>query len=175
MKKIWAEIITLFMCIAFVGCSSTMPQTSSSNIATPSEVRENSSQNSTEDVSSSVVKDLPSSNYKDMGKGTLVIATEGGTSENGKTPVIFLDSGESHSYAIGIHVRDFDGSKLSYVYADGYLISKEQYADEDSSVRVKDDRLAVGMHKIEIVQYDIDKPDGKMITYKSASYEVKSK
>lgn len=175
MKKLLAGILALFMCISFVGCSSTISQTGNSNIVTSSEVSENSDQSSTADISSSVAKDLPNDNYKDIGKGTLVIATEGGASENGKAPVIFLDSGESHSYAIGIHVRDFDGSKPSYVYADGYLISKEQYANEDSSVRVKDDRLAVGIHKIEIVQYDSDKPDGKMITYKSASYEVKSK
>lgn len=170
MSKIWAGILALLLCTSFVGCSSGKTMTSSSS-ATSSVITESSGQSPV----SSTSKDLPDSNYKDIGKGTFEISTPGGTSENGKTPAIFLDSGKLYNYEIGVHVRDFDGSKLSYVYIDGYLTSKEQYADEDSSIIAKSDRLTVGKHKVEVVQYETDKPNGKMVTYKSASYEVKSK
>lgn len=173
MKKIYVGILTLFLCVSFIGCSSSSLTTSSRN-AILSESAKNSSQNSNSGSISSASKDLPNGSYKDIGKGTMYISTPSGTSEGGNIPVIFANKNGA-LIQIGIDTRDFDGSKLSYVYVDGILNTKEQYGDGQSSINLVESLLSVRNHKVEVAQYDTDKPDGKMVTYKSASYEVKSK
>jgi len=76
---------------------------------------------------------------------------------------------------IGVDAFEFDGGKLSYIYVDGIQNAKEQLADTQTSINLKEDALKVGTHKVEVVQFENDKPDGKAITYKVASYEVKEK
>ncbi|HEX3038147.1 MAG TPA: hypothetical protein VHO94_04040 [Oscillospiraceae bacterium] len=123
---------------------------------------------------SSAAKDLLERNYKDTGIGTIYIATPSGTSESGKVPVLFV-SKSAAAVQIGISVQKFNGSKLSYVYVDGKLNTKKQYATTDTSIGLGGDMISVGKHKVEVLQYDNDQPSGKAVTYKSASYEVKPK
>jgi len=122
---------------------------------------------------SSATESLPEGNYKETGKGTMIISSSSGTSENGNVPIIFADKGDSEG--LGISVRGFDGSKLSYVYADKILITKEQYGDTDTSIYLQDSAMSVGKHEIEVVQYDNNKTNGKVVTYKTAPYEIKQK
>ncbi|HCA28244.1 MAG TPA: hypothetical protein DEP23_00975, partial [Ruminococcaceae bacterium] len=116
---------------------------------------------------------LPDGDYKEIGKGKLSISTPSGTSENGNIPILYANKNDIDS--IGISVRSFDGSKLSYVYVDKKLNTKDQYADTDTSIYLSGNALSVGTHKVEVVQYDTNKPGGKITTYKSASYEIKAK
>ena len=53
--------------------------------------------------------------------------------------------------------------------------SKEQLAETQTGIDLEGDALKVGTHKVEVVQYDNDDPSGTVITYKTASYEVKNK
>lgn len=110
--------------------------------------------------------------YKDMGSGEMFISTPGGTSENGAVPVIFAD--DTILMQIGLCATDFDGSKLSFVFVDGYLNAKEQLANTQTSINLERAALDVGVHKVEVVQFDTDAVDGNVITYKTASYEVKA-
>ncbi len=123
-------------------------------------------------------KDIPSGEFSDMGKGTFKIRTVSGTSENGNIPVIFVDkdymAGQKYEMEInvGISTRNFDATRLTTIYVDGVSHKKDQLGDTDTSVNVSSKLSTVGIHKIELLQFD---DDNEVITYKSAEYEVKSK
>ena len=99
--------------------------------------------------------------------------TAGGTSENGNIPVIFV--ADESLIQIELDTSEFDGSKLSYIYIDGTLNNKCQLGDSQLPLDLSGDSLSVGTHTVEVLQYDNDSPDGNLVTYKSASYEIKSK
>jgi ABC-type Fe3+-hydroxamate transport system substrate-binding protein len=175
MKKMIAVILALMLAASAAGCSSfSSSAESKGNGELPVEEATESGESSLESAPSNVTDGLASGDYTDTGKGTIVISTPSGTSENGNVPYFFCGDGPA-LIQMGIRVRDFDGSKLSYIYVDGKKDGKEQYADTDGSVILTGDLLSVGTHKVEVVQYDTDKPDGKIVTYKTASYEVKAK
>ena len=119
-------------------------------------------------------KDLADGNYSDMGDGTMYLSTVGGTTENDNVPVLF-ETSDTVLETIEIDTTGFDGSKLSYIYIDGMLNTKEQLGDSQSSISLEKDALAEGTHKVEVVQYDTNEPDGTMVTYKTASYEIQYK
>lgn len=168
-KKLVTIILCLSMVAAIPGCSS--PK-SSDTTKSDTTVTENPTPETTEQET--VKKDLPDGNYSDIGNGTMHIATSGGTSENGNIPVIFADA-DAALIQIEVDTESFDGSKLSFIYIDGMLSTKEQLADSQQSLDLTGDFLSVGTHKIEVVQYSTDDASGEMVTYKTASYEVKSK
>lgn len=113
-------------------------------------------------------------NYSNMGDGTMYLSTAGGTTENDNIPVLF-EASDTVLDTIEINTTGFDGSKLSYIYIDGMLNTKEQLGDSQSSISLEKDALAEGTHKVEVVQYDTNEPDGTMVTYKTASYEIQYK
>lgn len=77
---------------------------------------------------------------------------------------------------IGLDAESFDGSKLSYIYVDGMLNSKEQLGDmSQTTLTLEGDALKEGNHDVEVVQFDNDETTGNHIPYKKASYEVKVK
>lgn len=123
-------------------------------------------------------KDIPEGNFSDMGKGTFVLSTPSGTSENGNIPVIFMDESElagklyEMQVDLGISTNGFDGSKITNIYVDGFLQGKEQLADTGTSVAVSEKLSTVGKHKIELLQFD---DNNNVVTYKSAEYEIKTK
>ena len=120
-------------------------------------------------------KDIPDGLAEEKGEGSIIISTEGGTSEDGNTPTIFADTDLSLTQ-IGLNSEGFDGSKLSYIYIDGMLNSKEQLGEmTQTSITLEENAIKEGIHKVEIVQYDNDDPTGNVITYKNASYEIKLK
>lgn len=119
-------------------------------------------------------KDLPDGDYQDTGVGTMYLSTAGGTSEDGNIPVVYSGS-DDVLIQIGVSTEGFDGSKLSYIYIDGLLNSKEQLSDGQTSIDLTDDDLSVGTHKVEVLQYNNDDASSDIVTYKAASYEVKAK
>ena len=115
-----------------------------------------------------------SGDYEDMGDGTMYIACASGTSEDGNVPVLF-EAADTILDQIGLDSTGMDGSHLSYIYVDGKETAKEQLADSQISLDLQGDALKVGIHKVEVVQYDNDDPSGTVITYKTASFEAKNK
>jgi hypothetical protein len=115
-----------------------------------------------------------SGDYEDMGDGTMYIACASGTSEDGNVPVLF-EAADTVLDQIGLDSTGMDGSHLSYIYIDGKETAKEQLAESQISLDLQGDALKAGTHKVEVVQYDNDEPSGTVITYKTASYEVKNK
>ena len=119
-------------------------------------------------------RDLPEGDYAELGEGTVYVSTPGGTSEDGNIPVIYVDKNTTE-YPIGLNAWDFNGAALSFIYVDGMLLDKHQLADTQTSIYLGNDYLTVGIHTVEVVQYENDDPASSMITYKSMQYEAKEK
>lgn len=118
-------------------------------------------------------RDLPEGDYAELGEGTVYIATAGGTSENGNVPVIYAAKDLILTH-IGLTTWDFNGGALSFVYIDGMLTSKEQLGDAQVSIELQGELLAVGIHTVEVVQYENDDPASAMTAYRVMQYEIKA-
>lgn len=153
MKKI---ISILFIALFMVGCST--KEIVKEVAPTTTEVKE--------------VKEV--SKTDDLGKGTIEIITESGSSK-GSIPFVYAEKDSEYPMQITFGAADFNGKNLSYIYVDGKLNLKDQLSDTQMGFDIKDKELSEGKHKVEVKQFDTDKEDGKMITYKTAQYEVKIK
>lgn len=120
-----------------------------------------------------VVKMKLPAGIKETGKGTIETTTPSGNSKDGVVPFLYEDK-ETELVQLGFNAWEFDGAKLSYIFVDGILNSKEQLGDSQSSLNLQGNDLKVGTHKVEVTQYDTDKIDGKVVTYKLSSYEIKA-
>lgn len=120
-------------------------------------------------------KDIPEGLDKEIGNGDVVLSTTGGTTENGNIPTVFVGK-DTQLDQIGLSSENLDGSKLSYVYIDGMLNTKEQLGEmSQTTITLQDNSLKEGKHKVEVVQYDNDEQTGTPVTYKVVNYEVKNK
>lgn len=173
-KKLVVLMLVGTMAFSMAACGSTEKAEPEVQNGSQEEIDSSTKESQTQsDPAEDVEKDLPDGDYEDMGNGTIYISTVGGTSENGNVPIIYIS--DEILLQIGLNASGFDGSKLSFIYIDGMLSSKDQLADSQISLDLQDGFLSVGTHKIEVVQYDNNEPTGNMITYKSASYEIKEK
>ena len=158
-KKIISILLVGLVATAMFGCGET------------SKISTGDSTTKTEAPAKKVIPD----GTAETGKGSIILRTAGGTSENGNVPVIF-ESKETQIDQIEIDSKDFDGSKLSFILVDGKEAAKEQLAEESQATfNLKGDMLKKGKHKVEVAQFEGDKTDGKILTYKTAEYEIKEK
>lgn len=162
-KKIVGLVLAGVLALGIVGCSSSKGENNTNkNTATTKE-----------EVGSK--KDIPEGLDKEVGNGTIVLSTAGGTTENGNTPIVFVGQ-DTLLDQIGLSAENFDGSKLSYVYIDGMINTKEQLGEmTQTTITLQDNSLKEGKHKVEVVQYDNDEQTGNPVTYKVETYEVKNK
>ncbi len=119
-------------------------------------------------------KDFIGDSYSDTGNGTFLLVNSSGTTENGNVIVVYADA-DTLIDTIGYDTLEMNGSSLSHIYIDGILSAKEQLGDTQGSLELSGGSLSTGVHKVEVVQYENDNTDGTVITYKTASYEVKEK
>lgn len=112
----------------------------------------------------------------EKGNSEITIHTPAGTSENGKTPVFFIDD-DDRRIQIGIDAEDFDGSRQSFVYVDKIYLRPEQFVDrKDTSIGLHGPMLKPGIHTISFIQYEDDDPyNGKVTSYTEARYAVERK
>ncbi|EAC2264243.1 TPA: hypothetical protein ACSYWY_12585 [Listeria monocytogenes] len=111
---------------------------------------------------------------KELGQGKIILKTESGSSENGNIPFMYKDD-DLLTPSIGFEAWEFDGSKLTYIYIDDVLNSEEQLANTQTSLDLTTSDYETGVHEVKTVQFDNDKETGKIITYKTAKYEIKPK
>lgn len=160
-KKILGLVLVGVLALGMIGCSNSKEENKANENTTKEEVRSK--------------KDIPSGLDKEIGNGSVVLSTTGGTTENGNTPIVFVGQ-DTLLEQIGLSAENFDGSKLSYVYIDGMLNTKEQLGEmTQTTITLQDNSLKEGRHKVEVVQYDNDEQTGNPVTYKVATYEVKNK
>jgi hypothetical protein len=112
----------------------------------------------------------------EKGSGEITINTPAGTSEDGKTPVFFVD-GDDSRIQIGIDAEDFDGRRQSFVYVDKIYLRPEQFVDrKDTSIGLQGPMLKPGIHTIAFIQFEDDDPNkGKVTSYTEARYAVERK
>jgi hypothetical protein len=110
------------------------------------------------------------------GSGEITINTPAGTSEEGKTPVFFVD-GDDRRVQIGIDAEGFDGSRQSFVYVDKIYLRPEQFVGrKDTSIGLQGAMLKPGIHTISFIQFEGDDPiNGKVTSYTEARYAVERK
>ena len=162
MKKKFIPLVIL-AALSLAACGSSDNSSSANSSSKPSE--------STTVSSAESKKDLPS---EDQGTGTMYLSGPGGTTENGETLTIF-DDGDTQVMQIGMDVSELDGNKISYIYIDGMLSSKDQLSTGQSTINLEKEYLVPGKHTINLIQYDNNKEDGSIITNKIANYEVTKK
>jgi len=163
-KKILGLVLVGVLVLGMIGCSNSK-EANKANKA---------NENTTKGEGSSK-KDIPSGLDEEIGNGSVVLSTPGGTTENRNTPIVFVGQ-DTLLDQIGLSAENFDGSKLSYVYIDGMLNTKEQLGEiTQTTITLQDNSLKEGKHKVEVVQYDNDEQTGTPVTYKVATYEVKNK
>ncbi|MGH1867223.1 hypothetical protein ABE905_06905 [Enterococcus durans] len=162
MKKKFIPLV-IFAALSLAACGSSDNSSSANSSSKTSE--------STTVSSAESKKDLPS---EDQGTGTMYLSGPGGTTENGETLTIF-DDGDTQVMQIGMDVSELDGNKISYIYIDGMLSSKDQLSTGQSTINLEKEYLVSGKHTINLIQYDNNKEDGSIITNKIANYEVTKK
>lgn len=172
-RKILLATTILALSIA-TGCG--QGETNSSeqvNLETVTEETNVEENQENEEVTEETKRDLPEANYEEKGDGVAILRTAAGTSEDGNIPVIYASS-DTALLQIDLKTEGFNGGALSFIYVDGILLEKEQLADSQTTLSLVEEQLAVGIHKVEIVQYTGDDPASEMTTYKTASYEIKA-
>lgn len=184
MKNKIISIMGMSLCIlCFYGCgnaSTLNNSTSDSADLTSSAMNESDSllaseSDSVESNAASSYSSIPSGTFSDTGSGKITLYTAGGNSENGNTPVIYAGA-EDTLIQLSLGSRDFDGSKLSFIYIDGKFVDKEQLSEySEVNVNLIEFMLNPGTHKVEVMQFDNDDTSTQPITYKTASYEIKRK
>lgn len=113
---------------------------------------------------------------QEAGDGTLNIANVSGNTADGAEVTVMYDP-DTFPTSVGMTTSGIDGSKTSYIYVDGQLVTKEQLGDTQTSVDLQDTPVAIeeGTHSIQLVQYDNDSEDGNVVTFKAQEYTVKLK
>lgn len=157
MKKILSLMLIVILSISIVGC--------------------NKSENKVEEVNevneTKEVKERFSMSEK--GDCNFYIKTgEDTTSENGAIPYICLED-ENTVMQIGYVSKEFDSSKLSYIYIDGELVSKETLSQDcEGTLTLEKNSVKYGKHKVEVVQYKSSESENKedVEVYKMAQYVV---
>ena len=171
MKKL-ASVI-LLSSLVLVGCS-----TGESS----SEGKQSSTQESTV-IPSSVaeetaveVKADKFAGQEEVGDGTFNIGSPSGNTADGAEVVVFYDP-NIFPTDVSITTEGINGGLLSYLYADGELLDKQQLGDSMVGVELQSVESAVteGKHVLQLVQYADDTEGGEIITFKSQEYAVKLK
>lgn len=168
LKKIVILLLSLVFVLGFTACGSGNDASDENDDATVVEEQV---------TDADAERDFPEGDYEEIGDGTMYIITPSGSSEDGSVPVLYVDVSDRDNIleSIELDAWDYDGSVLSYVYIDGLENTKEQLADTQTTLGLTGDALSEGIHVVEVVQFEGDDPTGEIISYRSASYEVKDK
>lgn len=173
MKKKLLITIATVMVLALSACGSSKESTSEAPAKDNQQAETSEApaepESESEATEAAAAVDLPTG--QDIGTGSIVLSTPGGTSENGNVPKILEDS-DTQFDSIGLNVNDFDRNHFSYVYINGVLNTKDQYGDTQTEITLSGDLLKAGTYTLSVVQYDGDAEGGEIITYKEATYEV---
>lgn len=162
-KKIFTTCLAVMIALTLVACSGNKNRNTKEETKT-----ENTAVAEKEETKTAPVEKT------EVGQGTLYLENESGTTENGD-PIVIYDGGDTQLMQIDLNTNDFDGSKLTYVYVDGDLVTKEQFGDSQTSLDLESKHLKEGTHQVVLKQYENDDEKTDPVTVKFASYEVKSK
>lgn len=171
MKKVLFTTVAALSLLTLAACQDNSSATGSNKESQSTELSSNSS-------SKEATKPF---SPDDQGNGTMNIVNESGNSADGKPIVIYFDS-NTVGQGFDVSTEGIDGGKLSFLYSDGQLISKEQLADSQTFIELDSDEigersaaLSAGDHTFQLVQFDNDDQNTDPITIKTQHYTVKDK
>ena len=107
----------------------------------------------------------------EVGQGKMYLVNESGSTETMDAIIIYAKE-DLVLTQIGLDAWDFDGSKVSFIYVDDVLNTKEQLHDTQTTLTLIDNALKVGTHVVTVVQYEGNDPAGKIVTWKTAKYTI---
>lgn len=178
-KKIVSIILSMYLCCSVTACGNSNSRSSpvendvENEASIGSEDKPADKEENPTDAKSSVERDLPESDYSDMGSGSFSVQTPDGDSADGSIPVLFV-SADDVLIQIGYAAEAMDGSHLSYIYIDGMEVVQEQLGEMAQGViDLQENSSKEGIHTVEVVQYSTGEPGGEITTYKSCQYEIK--
>jgi hypothetical protein len=194
-KVIIIQVLAFCMFTALSACSGTATTDSSNSVSgneeSAAEITPASSSDtqSTEDTSiseptkdiqeesnlSSVpARDLPESDYADIGNGTFYIHSASGSTENGEDVIVYADMFSTPIASIDYDLWDMNGSILTYIYLDGVEMDKHQVGEGyQASLWLEEEwQITEGQHKVEAVQYEDNDSSKEMVFYRSAVFTI---
>lgn len=171
MKKL-ASVI-LLSSLVLVGCS-TGESSSEGNQSSTTESTVISS--SVAEETAVEVKADKFAGQEELGEGTFNIGSPSGNTADGAEVVVFYDP-DIFPTDVSITTEGINGGLLSYLYADGELLDKQQLGDSMGGVELQSVESAIteGKHVLQLVQYADDEEGGEIVTFKSQEYTVKLK
>jgi protein involved in sex pheromone biosynthesis len=165
MKK--AVFSMVFAAVLLSGCGSANQSSKNSS--------EESTNASSTTMSSVAILDK-FENQEEIGEGTLNL-TNGSEDTTHNEEVTIVHDPKDVPTLITINTEDIDEDHLSYLYADGQLLTSDELGHTQLNVELQGVPSSVveGKHVFQLVQYDNDKEDGKIITFKQQPYTVQEK
>ena len=155
--KQFAFAFSFVLMMALVGCGgstqaqSTQPSSGANQAA--------------ETTATATQLDFDGTGFTDTGDGIMVLATAGGTSEDGNIPEI--PAMENAMSQLGLNLDGGDGSVCT-IYVDGVTNKKANFSKRAQiTFTVSGKQLAEGIHTVELVKLDGDTP----VVYKKAEYK----
>lgn len=121
------------------------------------------------------VVDFPKNLTNDIGSGKLFVSDKSAssTTDSGKVPVIYTNKNDK-SGEVELNSSGLNSENTSYIFIDGIYNSKKHLSGK-SNIKLKADEIKTGKHKVDIVQFANNKTSDKVITHKTAYYEIQSK
>ena len=105
----------------------------------------------------------------------VVVTTSAGNSYNGKVPAEFVTK-DTKMAQIGVDLANFQEDKKTFIYVDKRFYSVEQGGElKETAVVLSEDTLKPGMHTVTAVQFEGDKPTGRVLDFSEAKVEIKER
>lgn len=174
MKKV--ILATVFTALLLGGCSSNSDKDKSA-VSSSSTATSSSTVESTVESSSAVESVVDRfAGQEEIGEGSFDLINQSGSTADGADIVIYYDANTVPA-SVDVSTADINGSLLSYIYVDGQLITSEQLGTSQTAIELQDTPIAIkeGKHTVQLVQYDSDKEDGNITTFKTQEYTLKLK
>lgn len=108
-----------------------------------------------------------------LGNGGLVIRTASGTSEGGSVPVLFVAK-DTVLKQIGADFTNWVGDKEVFLYIDKVFLVANQGGERSQwTLTLENEALKTGIHNVSAIQFENNNPNGKVIGYQEAAFEIK--
>ncbi|MGL5615419.1 MAG: hypothetical protein ACRDD2_04205 [Sarcina sp.] len=108
---------------------------------------------------------------ENIGNGEINIFTPNGNSSQEEIPIVFTKD-NNKSEQIALVCKNLNNDLDSYIFIDGKEVSKLGSNSVNTALTLTGKELNVGVHKLEVVQFDNNKISGKIKTYKVKDYKV---
>lgn len=108
-----------------------------------------------------------------LGNGKLAIYTPSGTSDGGNVPVLFVAK-DTVLEQISADFTNWTGDKEVFIYIDKvFLETKQVSIRSQCTLMLENEALKTGIHKVSAIQFENNNPNGKVIGYQEATFEIK--